>query len=211
MKILTILNSLDVGGIEKTLLSCMKHFDQTEVKIDVCCFTKGGALEVEFSNYGANIFYIRKTGSTIYDAIQLYKILRDQSYDIVHSRLSYTSAGFALAAKMKGIPFYLSIHNEFASTMINWKDKPVLNLLRKSYLLWHKVITLRLSTLIIGHSKANLDRNYKNWEEDKKFTVVYNGVDFEKLNNFNNALSYDMFTIIHIGSFRYQKNHLFLI
>lgn len=211
IKVLTILNSLDVGGIEKTLLSCMDYFGENQVQVDICCFERSGKLEKKFLAYGVRIFYLKKTGSTLFDAIQLSKILNKHPYHVVHSRLSYTSAGFAIAARLNSIPFFLSIHNEFAATLITWKHNIALAPIRAVYLKWHKYITLKLSKKIIGHSKANLDRNYKNWKSNSQFVVVYNGVDYNKLSATGNSIVYDCFTMVHIGSFRYQKNHLFLI
>src|SRR5699024_2366303 len=69
------------------------------------------------------------------------------------------------------------------------------------------------STFIIGHSQANLDANYPYWKNEAKYKIVYNGVDYEKLSFSlsNKVLVNDKLIITHIGSFRHQKNHLFLI
>lgn len=212
MRVLTILNSLDIGGIEKTLLSCMPYLKEQGVKVDICCFQRNGKLEEYFIEYGAEIFYLKKSGSIFFDSFQLLKILNKNEYSVVHSRLSYTSGGFGIACQLKSVPFYISIHNEFASTLISWDKKKILKDVRKVYLKLHKEITLLTSKLIIGHSNSNLDRNFKNWKNNQKFKVIHNGVDFKKLNT-KHVFKYEKrdFVIIHIGSFRYQKNHLFLI
>lgn len=224
MKVLTILHSLSIGGIEKTLYHCIPGLQNANIKMTICCFSKGGNLEEDFKAQGVNVVYIKKTGSFFLDFLQLYQLLKKNDFDIVHSRLSYTSGGFALACRLLKIPFFVSIHNEFPATMIKWAKKPILSQLRKVYLESHKFLTLRFSSLIIGHSRSNLDRNFANWENSSQFKVLYNGVDFEYLKrNYENVIGRDSverymeqfgknsFNIIHVGTFKEQKNHLFML
>src|SRR5699024_12062308 len=118
-----------------------------------------------------------------------------------------------------------SIHNERPMFRNNWIDKPILGWLRFQYLEYQKKLTLKFATKIVGHSKANL-RYFTNENHSEsvgdKFTVIYNGVDFDKLNNYKalnegKASVLDKFRknhdtiMIHIGSFKEQKNHSFLI
>lgn len=220
-KVLTILHSLTIGGIEKTLFHCMPGLQRENIEMTICCFSEGGNLEKEFRSMGVKLIYIRKTGSFLMDYFQLYSILKKNKFDVIHSRLSYTSGGFALAAKAAGIPFLVSYHNEFAATMIKWDKKFILSAIRKAYLACHKYLIMKYSTLIIGHSKSNLIRNFNGWEHSSKFKVLYNGVDFDVLrptqtilpgvDDFFNKFSKDSFNIVHVGTFKEQKNHLFMI
>jgi|SRR5690625_481752 len=223
MKVLTILNSLTIGGIENTLYSCLPGLKAENIKITICCLEKDAILEEDFIESGVEIIYIKKTGSLAYDFIQLYRILKNNSFDLVHSRMSYTSGGFALASKVSKTPFVLSIHNEFAATLITWSKKFILSSLRSIYLSIHKLLSLKYSSLILGHSKSNLDRNYPNWKNDlSKYKILYNGVDFKaldnkikhldnKINKFYKQLGDDSFVFIHTGTFKEQKNHIFMI
>lgn len=216
MKVLTILHSLTIGGIEKTLYSCLPFLKREGMEISVCCFSNEGNLHEQFLDEGVEIFHIKKTGSVVLDAIQLNRILRNNRFDIVHSRLSYTSGGFALACSIKKIPFLLSMHNEFPATMIKLSKYFFLRDLRKLYLKYHKALTNRFSDIVIGHSKANLDANYPQWEADqsRRYRLVYNGVDFNRLASeaLSNTDKKDhRFTFCHVGTFKAQKNHLFLI
>lgn len=216
MKVLTVLHTLSIGGIEKTLFSCLPFLKKEGVEISVCCFSKEGNLHAQFQREGVRVYHIKKTGSVMLDMLQLNNILRKNRFDIVHSRLSYTSGGFALACRLNNTPFLLSMHNEFAATMVKLSKYFFLRDLRMLYLKYHKALTGRFSSIIIGHSKANLDANYKGWENDKtgKYRLVYNGVDFDRLAT-EAASSTDRkderFTFCHIGTFKEQKNHQFLI
>lgn len=223
MKVLTLLHSLSIGGIEKTLFHCLPELQKENIEMTICCFKKGGNLEDDFKLKGVNIVYIKKTGSFFMDFIQLFLIAQKNNFDIIHSRLSYTSGGFALACKLLNIPFLVSIHNEFPATLISWTKKPLLAKIRKYYLRMHKFLTKKYASLIVGHSRSNLDRNFPDWKNSKQFTVLYNGVDFEYLTKKQDVIMDDFaksyveklgdnaFKIIHIGTFKEQKNHLFML
>lgn len=221
MKALTILHSLSIGGIEKTLYHCLPVLQNENIEMSICCFEKDGNLEEDFRSKGVRIVYIKKTGSFLMDFIQLFRLAKKDSYDIIHSRLSYTSGGFALACRCLKIPFFVSIHNEFAATLISWSKKPVFAQIRNSYLAIHKFLTKKYASLIIGHSRSNLDRNFPDWESSEQFKVLYNGVDFDFLaktgENDNEVKIYldkfneNAFTIVHVGTFKEQKNHLFML
>lgn len=223
MRVLTILNSLTIGGIENTLYSCLPGLKKEDIKITICCLEKNAILEQEFIESGIEIIYIQKTGSLLCDFIQLYRIISNRRFDLIHSRMSYTSGGFALASKLSKTPFILSIHNEFAATLISWSDKFMLSSIRKIYLKFHKLLSSKYSNLILGHSRSNLDRNYPNWENDSnKYKVLYNGVDFNQIDarienidkniiDFYRKLKKNAFVFIHTGTFKEQKNHTFMI
>src|SRR5690606_3005986 len=97
MKILTILNSASMGGVEKTLLTCLKNMTNKNLDMTILCFQTGGALESDFKELGVKFLYIRKTGMIFFDFIQLLIILLKYKFDIVHSRFGFTSGGFVLA------------------------------------------------------------------------------------------------------------------
>lgn len=218
MKVLTVLNSASMGGVEKTLLSCLKNMKNENIEMTILCFRSGGALENDFKNLGVKFLYIRKTGLIVLDMIQLFFILLKHKFDVVHSRFGFTSGGFVLGSRLANKKVYVSLHNTDPSTFKTLKKRKVLYILLSFHLKLHKFITKKLATKIIGHSKANLNVNYPNWEGNSKFELVYNGVDFEELDNdfdtstkLNDFIEKDDFVILHIGSFRAQKNHLFLL
>jgi|SRR5690554_1809212 len=223
MKILTLLHSLSIGGVEKTLYHCLPRLQSEGIEMTICCFEKGGNLEEDYKAKGVNVIYFKKTGSFLADFFQLYKVAKNHQYDIIHSRLSYTSGGFALASRFLEIPFIVSIHNEFPATLIKWSKRPFFAQLRNLYLKIHKFFTKKYATLIVGHSRSNLDRNFPHWEASEQFKVLYNGVDFDYLTkkrdaieedfvkSYMNKLGENSFKMIHIGTFKEQKNHLFML
>lgn len=218
MKVLTILNSASMGGVEKTLLSCLKNMKDKNIEMTILCFRSGGSLENDFKILGVKFLYIKKTGLIVLDMIQLFFILLKHKFDIVHSRFGFTSGGFVLASILTRTKIFVSLHSMEPTSFESFRRHKLLYFGLSYHLKIHKFITKIFTTKIIGHSKANLNVNYPNWEHNNRFELVYNGVDFEELNKvytinnkLENFIKNEDFVLIHIGSFRKPKNHSFLI
>ncbi|MBC9908884.1 glycosyltransferase [Chitinophaga varians] len=221
MRVLTIVSKLDIGGIEKTLLSCLPFLKKEAIQLTICCYAKGGHLEQQYKDAGTEIIYFKRSKIPFNDAVQLYKILKSGKYDVVHSRFGFTSGGFALACKRLSIPFIVSVHSERYFAKPKRENSRLLSAVTQAYLDLHKRLTLRYATRIIGHSKTNLQyytQGNPNAASDK-FQLIYNGIDFTKLAGNSPALGDEAAqfvadsncTFLHIGSFREPKNHLYLI
>jgi glycosyltransferase involved in cell wall biosynthesis len=208
-----------MGGIEKTLLSCLPLLSQNGIYIDVLC-SSGGTLENDYTAQGTSIIHTGKSHNVIIDTLFLYKILRKCKYDIVHSRQGFGSGFFAVICKLYKIPFLVSVHSDRPQSFNSWENKIFLNILRNQYMKLQKYLTIKYAAKIIGHSKNNLGYFSKDWKnEQEKYAILYNGIDFQKFNPIisleKNSL--ELFVeeakkvIIHIGSFKKEKNHDFLI
>src|SRR5690606_26807770 len=126
--------------------------------------------------------------------------------------------GFVLASFLAQTKVFVSIHSGEPSTFKKFKNNKLLYYALFYHLKIHKFLTLKFADKIIGHSKSNLNLNFIDWKSNPKFELVYNGVDFEELNNdleesnnLNDFIKKEDVVILHIGSFREPKNHLFLI
>lgn len=222
MKVLTILSKLEMGGIEKTLLSCLPYLKSEGIEIFVLCDI-GGKLQPEYEKLGAKIIDFKGYKRPFLEDIRLRQVLASQKFDIVHSRAGHTSGGFAKVCQDFGIPLLVSIHNEKAMFRNSWVGKPILGYLRQLYLDYHKKLTAKYATFIVGHSLANLDY-YKDIPQiyKEKLKVLYNGIDFgkfreslslskEKQNKLDDIQRSAKKVFIHIGKFKEQKNHSFMI
>ncbi|WP_293887106.1 MULTISPECIES: glycosyltransferase [unclassified Sphingobacterium] len=218
------MSRLEMGGIEKTLLSCIPYLNEAGVEMSILC-SIGGELDEQYRNLGVKLIDFGDFKKPFKDAKFLEKILEDNQFDIVHSRFGHTSGLFAKVCKKMKIPFLVSIHNERAMFKNGWKTNPLLKTLRACYLYYHKKLTIKYATKIIGHSKANLKYFFEDLaakSESGQVEVLYNGVDFSKfesfpeLNSAKKQLLKDFISeaekvIVHIGSFKEQKNHTFLL
>lgn len=221
MNILTVMSGLEMGGIEKTLLTCLPYLNKHGVNMDILC-SKGGELDKAYEANGARIIDFGKMKGPFVDAIRLWQVLSDKKYDVVHSRLGHTSGLYAWVCKLKGVPCLVSVHNEKAMFRNNWQRKPILSSIRAAYLALHKKLTQKYATKIVGHSKANLRYFTADYLSNNKYVVLYNGIDFSKLDSntplikqkqeaLNQFIGNSPLTIISVGKFKEQKNHSFLI
>jgi len=214
MRVLTILNSLDIGGIENTFLECVPFLQKNNIKLHVSVYKRKGTIEKDFQNLGVRVLGIKKTNSILLDFLQVYFLIKKHDISIVHSRFGFSSGGYILACLFSSIPSIVSIHNTHPSRRKNF----FIRLIQSYSLFLHKVITINLASKIVGHSKANLTSNYLNWQSKNKFRLIYNGINFSKMDTYKTE-AYDEFrkkfnekdVILHIGSFRNQKNHKFLL
>ena len=224
MKVLTIASKLEMGGIEKTLLSCLPYLKENGVEMSILC-SVGGVLDEDYIKNGVKLIDFGVNKKPFKDAKFLKKIISEQKFDLVHSRNGHTSGVFAKVCKKAGVPFLISIHNERAMFRNSWIEKPILRNLRIWYLNYQKKLSIKYATKIIGHSKANL--KYFTGANgfagnEKLYEVLYNGVDFSKFNNYpqlnlqrqnelKKILEGKKKVLVHIGSFKEQKNHIFLV
>src|SRR5690554_5693973 len=111
MRVLTIINSASIGGVEKTLLSCIKNMKVEKIEMTILCFRSDGVLENNFKDLGVKFLYIKKTGLILIDMIQLFFLLLKHKFDIVHSRFGFTSGGFVLASFLAQTKVFVSIHS----------------------------------------------------------------------------------------------------
>lgn len=224
MKVLTIISRLGMGGIEKTLLSCLPFLKENGIQMSVLC-SLGGQMDEDFKSLGVELIDLGPSKKPFKDAQFLKKLLLTQKFDVVHSRHGHTSGLFAKVCHDFNIPFLVSIHNERAMFRNDWIGKPFFGFLRSLYLSYHKKLTLKYATKIIGHSKANL-RYFTDKVDDlpveSQFQVLYNGVDFSKFHDYPclslaDQQNLDSFiegakkVFLHVGSFKEQKNHFFLM
>src|SRR5690606_16419585 len=104
MKVLTIISRLGMGGIEKTLLSCLPYLIKHGVKMSVLC-SLGGELDDDYKALGVELIDFGKNKKPFKDAQFLKKILSERKFDVVHSRYGHTSGLFAKVCHDLKIPF----------------------------------------------------------------------------------------------------------
>lgn len=210
IKVLHVGISQYLGGIETYLLKIATYSNKEVFQYDFLsyhgitpCFTK------ELMNMGCKFFYItpRKKNYVkfIYDLKKLYE---REKYDIVHCHLnSLSSIEPCLVALKSGSK--VIVHARNAANMVSFHSK----------LLHHINYHLLPKGRICCAAVSDLAGEWM-FGKDSRFIVLNNGLDTdryrfneisrkevrEKLNIDDNRE-----VIMHIGAFRTQKNHTFLI
>ncbi|WP_313382264.1 glycosyltransferase [Proteiniphilum saccharofermentans] len=206
-KVCFFVTSLNSGGIENYLLRFLRHY---EADIDATVYCKGdvfGELESQYRKL-SNVRLIKsKIGYFNFKAYyELYHFLKKENF---HSVCDFTGnfAGFILfiayLAKIKTrIVFYRGSSNRYNVTF-----------LRNFYNELVKIFVLKFATSILSNSKAAYDFFFS--RIDKRFKVIYNGIDSKvfNINESKDQIRNDLgipsasYVIGHTGRVHYSKNH----
>lgn len=204
------------GGVYAFALNLIENINR-EFQVDICSFERFESKDNigYIESFGGKVRYCGHYGGVIRKNINclknLYKLIKDQDYDVihVHSDVAYKLFLYALMSKLGGAKKVL-IHSH--STGVDGKHrhiKKVLHSIAKNFLKYVADKFLACS------DKAG------RWmyTDDSNFTVVKNGIKVENF-SYNKELRAGIrkelnlennLVIGHIGRFCYQKNQLFLI
>ncbi len=208
LKIVFIVESLDVGGTELSLLKWLLHCDRNVFEPSVISFRKG-ALHKELETLNVHTTVIHKKFP--FDVSFFYRLVRKLAKvkpDAVHCRNGIPAISYGvLAARIARIPVISSVHGRT-------------HYLQRSFKTWLWFRIMRLSQAIItvtGGIKEEISR-YGNIPRDR-IKVIYNGIDLtgpapasskESLRK-EYGLSPDDLVIGTVGNLRAIKGQKYLI
>ena len=196
-----------LGGIEAFVLNSYTEIHGKDIHIDFLKITNKIYYEEVFISHNSKVHQItsrRKNPLKFY--FELYKLLKNEKYDIIHHHLnSCSSIEPIILGKILGIKTIAHSHNEFKG------NKFITKLLHK----FNTNLLKNISDFNLACSKIAGQSMFKN----KKFEVIKNGIKTVDYNfnenirtNYRKELNLeDKFVIGHVGSFKYQKNHEFLL
>ena len=199
-----------LGGIETYLMKISSHIDLNKFQFDFLAHdNEKPCFYDELTNLGCNFYYVTsRRKSFIQNKKDLDNLFKNEHFDIVHchlNSLTYIAPVLeALKANVKVI-----VHSRNAGSSIGSSSK-LLCALNKMRFPYDKVALVAVS------DKA------ANWMFGKNRDVIIlnNGIDVERFkfsrerrektrNEF--GLSPNKEVLVHVGAFRPQKNHKFLI
>ncbi len=213
--LLTAFNHLDVGGIQKMIMTLVEGL-QDKIQFDIIVFSsKEGYYENDFKKIG-KVFHCpnyegeNQIKSKIDYYIRYYrvknvvtKVIRENGpYDVFHTNAFFESAPCLDAAYHMGIPIRIA-HSHNTGT----QDRRVfpVRLINKLYRIVYRSIILKYATDCIGCSDAA--REYLFGKNNGY--VIYNCVgDGFFVSSKKNC---DELRLLNVGNFVEQKNQVFLI
>jgi len=220
-RVLQIVGSMNRGGAETLIMNLFRHLNKEKVKFDFIVHTnKICHYENEIINMGGKIFRLphpRAVGVFKWYS-NLKNLLREQGpFDGIHCHMLFMSGMVVLCAKQSRIPIRIAhAHNS--------QDSEGNSLHRRIYRLVMKRLILRYSTHIFGCSPKVCKWMFPtHYNKDNRIKVLHNGIDLEAFEKVENCikskevarkkLSLPLSNVLigHVGSFRPQKNHTFLV
>jgi len=109
-KILHIVHSLQVGGLENGLVNLLNRLDPEQFNQTVCCLTSAGTFATRIEPREVSIIELHQSpGKFRFPVMSLAKIIRRLSPDIVHTR-GWPTVDAVFAGALAGVPHI--IHGE---------------------------------------------------------------------------------------------------
>ena len=218
IKILHIITHLPTGGAQDNTLFTIELLDRNKYEISLCCNLVGDLVDRAKRIEQVQIFNVKNLVrevnifKDIKAFISIYKILRSEEFDIVHTHSS--KAGFLarIAAKLYGKS--IIIH-----TVHGFPFNDYMNFFKKYFYIKIEKFLSSLSDALITVSNLNKVKIVKlGIAEDSKITNIYSGIDlklFGKKNDssFRNDLgiSDDLILIGAVGRLSAQKDPITLV
>ncbi len=212
---LHVVGGMNQGGVETWLMHVLRHIDRDQFPMDFLVHTTSEcAYDEEIRALGSGIIPCLSPRRPVQYARNFLRILRQQGpYDIVHSHVHHYSGFVLRLAHQADVPVRIA-HSH--TSLIEART----HLPRRLYLGLMKRWITRYATVGLACSrKAAMALFGTNWETDRRWQVLYYGIDLEPFEQkvdsqeLRRELSIpaDAFVVGHVGRFAEPKNHTFLI
>ena len=215
IRILHVINSINMGGIQTTLINILKKIDKEKVVFDFLVETNpNGDYAEEIKKFGGKIYYITpRKKSILQNRKDLDKFFKQhQEYKIVHMHVSSLTYITPLKyAKKYNIPIRI-IHSR------NTKQGGMK--IHKFIHLFNKIFIDRIATHYFACSDLAGEWLFpKKLINSSNFKIINNGIDTDKF-AFDSKLRNDMrkklncendICLVCVGRLHQQKNHMFLL
>ncbi|VBB44602.1 Group 1 family glycosyl transferase [uncultured Paludibacter sp.] len=170
MKIAFLFGSLNRGGTETLMLDVCKNLKKEDFKA-IGVYRKGGALENDFVRSGVPFYKLRTRKNIISYLWKLRKLILTHHIDILHAQQPIDALYARLACIFTRKKIILTFHSfDFNS------NKCLLNYIIKK---------TDLNIFVSEYQKKYYENKYK--LISSKQSVIYNGIDFKKLESAINS------------------------
>lgn len=173
MRVLHVTAVLGVGGTEVALRSVIQH-SRHECEV-LALFSLGPVGDLIHAD-GTPVSSLGMTGSTQLSALpRLWRLMRERRYDVVHAHNYHAQVYARPAARLAGIPVVVSTEHAMGETKLGGGRRITAGM-RVLYL-----GTERFSDMTIAVSQAVRDRLTRLGLEERKLTVIPNGIDLGRV------------------------------
>lgn len=214
IRILQVPGAMNPGGTETWLMHVLRHIDRNKFRLDFCTLTgQPGLFDPEIEELGSKVINCRLGCNPLSFARRFRRLLRQGSYDVVHSHVHLFSGAILRWAEAEGVPLRIA-HSHTTSD-----GKPT-SLRRRVYRRHMKSWIRRYATHGLAASQETAVVLFgEGWQEDWRFRVLHCGIDLRPFAapvdrsaaRRELGLPADALVVGHVGSFRPAKNHRFLL
>ncbi len=178
IKVLHVINSLLLGGIETQLLGILRAYDRNAFEMDVLAIgQEKGYLTEEAESLGARVFHCPKSPNLYGFSRRLLKIMASEKYTIVHSHFEAWSGAVLRAAALAGVPTRIAQLHSMKPWPMDARSKIHVRLAQDVVSLWGHAWVNRYANYIIAVSQAV--RDTASWLGTVPGVIWSAGVDAE--------------------------------
>lgn len=213
IRVLQIMGIMGSGGVEAVIMNYYRHIDRDKVQFDFVAHKGASEYYVnEIKTLGGKVYEITPyTRNPIAFTSEIYHIIKEHNYQIVHSNMNALSCFPLFAAYFAGAKVRI-LHNhttdtkaERLRTMIKRILRPFAKMFANQYWACSKLA----GQWMYGAAAV----------QQSKVTIINNAIDLkkfafnkEKRSRLRKELGLEScFVVGHVGRFMKQKNHEFLI
>lgn len=213
-RVLHVLGRLERGGVENWLRHLLRRIPRDQVAIDFLVHSdQPSAYDREVSEVGARIIPCLHPQRPWWYAPHFLRALRENGpYDVVHSHLQLYSGQVLALAALAGVKSRIA-HSHNTALDLGYNR----GLARRGYeASMRSLLRLSATGLLACSSDAGAALFGSGWESRPGASVFRYGIDVgafggAPLQRSVLGLEEDVFLVAHVGSFRKQKNHQFLV
>lgn len=214
IRVLQIIGFVCGGGVEAVIMNYYRNIDRNKVQFDfIIDGYEKTTLDNEISSLGGKVYKVEPyTKNPFKNIYQIYRIIKDNNYQIVHSNMNTLAVFSLFAAWLAGAKVRIlhnhstAVKSEKLRSAMKYILRPFAPIFANKYLACSKLA----GEWMYGKKKM----------EEGKVKVLNNAInvdDFAYDVNLRMKLRQDLnideniLVIGHVGRFMYQKNHDFLI
>lgn len=177
MKIAYFFGAMNRGGLESLILDISRQHKSVPYDF-VCVYRHEGNMSDDFRKSGANLIHVPRKRGYLQYLWTLRRAFKREKVTIVHSQTPSNTILLSFALLGTGIKIITTFHGHLFADASWWKRKLV-------YLVSKRIICV-----------SNYQKSYyaQKWHlpQDNKLSVVYNGIDFTKLDSTKNEENRDV-------------------
>ena len=214
IRVLQIIGFVCGGGVEAVIMNYYRNIDRNKIQFDfVIDGYEKTALDNEILSLGGKVYKVAPyTKNPLKNIYQIYKIIKDNNYQIVHSNMNTLSVFSLFAAWLAGAKVRIlhnhstAVKSEKLRSVMKYILRPFAPVFANRYMACSKLA----GEWMYGRKKM----------QSVKVKVLNNAIDVDAFaynedlrKNLRHNLNIEEDTLVigHVGRFMYQKNHDFLI
>lgn len=184
IKVLHVLHSLSMGGVETWLMELLRHWSRTGV-VEMHFLATGGVRGVfdhEVERLGATIHYVRYSRHSIGTFLRKYRrLLAREAYDAIHDHSDLASGWHFLLGIGRLPPVRVAhVHNPLLHLHANYAVTPTRRIIASI----GRELVLRLATHVCGTSAKSLcEYGFQHQAERPAISVLHCGFDISNFNS----------------------------